>query len=83
MFNQIFDKGKPHIRNGRRPIHPALLLHLADDVLQHLLLVLIQSQGLQDAGISLGELAGGEAHGNIRSFRVILNQVHDGVKTAV
>ena len=77
------DEGEAHIGNGCRPIHAAFRLHLADDVLQHLLLVLIQSQGLQDAGISLGELAGGEAHGNIRSFRVILNQMHDGVKTAV
>ena len=79
----LLDKGKPHIRNGRRPIHPALLLHLADDVLQHLLLILIQSQTVLNLCITLRQLARRETNRNFCLPGMILNQMHDPVQTSV
>ena len=36
LIHQLVDEVEPHIRNGGGTVQPALLLHLHDDVLDHL-----------------------------------------------
>ena len=72
-----------HICHGSRPVQAALLLHLPDDVFQHLLLVLIQLQAAQDVLISFCQLAGSEPAGNPGIAGVVIDQVHDAMETPV
>ena len=83
LLTELLDEGKAHVRNGGGPVQATLLLHLADDMIQHLLFVLGQTQGLQHQLIPFHQLAGGKAHGNPRGLGVVFNQVHDAVETAV
>ena len=52
-------------------------------MLQHLPLVLVQGQLIQDQLIPLHRLAGGEAHGKARPFGVVLDEVDDAVEAPV
>ena len=80
---KIADKGKAHIGNGGGAVKPALLLHLQNDVFDHFELVLRKVQSRLDPLVALGELACGKAERNARFFRVVFDQVHDAVQTAV
>ena len=73
----FFNKIKTHIRNRRRAVQAALRLHLTDDMLEHLFLVFIEGQLLQDQRIALCQLARRKPHRNIRPCGVILDQMHD------
>ena len=75
----FFNKIKTHIRNRRRAVQAALRLHLTDDMFEHLFLVFIEGQLLQDQRIALCQLARRKPHRNIRPCGVILDQMHDGV----
>ena len=44
----VLDKGKAHVGKSAQAIAARLLLHLADDVLDGIKLVLIEIQGLDD-----------------------------------
>ena len=79
----FFNKIKAHIRNRRRAVQAALRLHLTDDMLEHLFLVFIEGQLLQDQRIALCQLARRKPHRNIRPCGVILDQMHDRVQRAV
>ena len=52
-------------------------------MLQHLLLILIKPQLIQDQLISLDNLAGRKAHRQARPIGVILDQMNDSVDAAV
>lgn len=80
---QPLDKVKAHIRNGGAAVQPALRFHLADNVLQHLLLVAIQLQLLQDQRVPLNGLGSGKAYRQPGERSVVLNQVDYGVNTPV
>ena len=56
------DEGKAHIGHGGGPVHAPLSFHLKNDVLQHLLLVLIQAQLLQHHFVAFDDLGGGNGH---------------------
>ena len=77
------DEREAHVRNGGGAVQTALLLHLYDDVLDGLLLVLGEIQLLENQGVALGQLAGGKAHGDARGLSVVLDQVHEAVQAAV
>ena len=79
----LLDEVEAHVGHGGGPVHAALVLHLDDDVLQHLPLVLVQGQLIQDQLVPLHRLAGGEAHGEARPLGVVLDEVDDAVKAAV
>ena len=79
----LFDEGEAHIRDGGGAIQPALLLHLHDDVFEHLLFVFGEVELLEHEPVALGQLAGGKARRDARLFGVIRDQVHDAVQTAV
>ncbi len=49
LIHQLVDKVEPHICNGGGAVQTALLLHLQDDMLDHLFFVLVELQGLLDA----------------------------------
>ena len=61
----------------------ALCFHFYDAVLQHFQLVLIQLQTLNDICISLDDLSSGKTAGDAGGLRMILDQMRDGVNTAV
>ena len=77
------NKIKTHIRNRRRAVQAALRLHLTDDMLEHLFLVFIEGQLLQDQRIALCQLARRKPHRNIRPCGVILDQMHDRMQRTV
>ena len=77
------DKRIAHIRDRGRPVESPFLLHLSDQMLAGLPLILIELKRLNDTLISLYHLVGCEPDRNIRRFTVVLDQVHDGVNTAV
>ena len=79
----FFNKIKTHIRNRRRAVQAALRLHLTDDMLEHLFLVFIEGQLLQDQRIALCQLARRKPHRNIRPCGVILDQMHDRMQRTV
>ena len=52
-------------------------------MLDHLFFVLIQLQGLLNAGVALHQLCGGKAHRDPRRPGVVLDEVDDAVDAAV
>ena len=79
----LLDVGIAHIGDGGAPVQAPLVLHLQNDVLQHLALVPVQVQLTQDGPVALHQLAGGEAQGQALGRGVVLDQVGDGVEGAV
>ncbi len=79
----LFDKAKTHIRNGGCTVQPALLLHLADNMLYCFLFVLAELQLLQNELVTLGHLCSSKAqrYAGIRS--VIFNKVHYTVQASM
>ncbi len=83
LRHQLLNEGEAHIRNGGGAVQPALLLHLHDDVLDHLFFVLVQLQGFLNAVVALHQLGGGKPHRDTRRLGVILDEVQDAVDAAV
>ena len=83
LIHQLVDKVEPHICNGGGAVQAALLLHLQDDMLDHLFFVLIQLQGLLNAGVALHQLCGSKAHRDPRRPGVVLDEMDDAVDAAV
>ena len=77
------DEVEAHIGDRGAAVELALGLHLEDDVLEHLLLVLVELQLLQHAQVALDELGGGKAHGKIEALGVVFDQMDDRVEAAV
>ena len=75
----LLDEVEAHVGHGGAAIHAALGLHLDDDVLQHVPLVVIEIQLVQDQMVPLHRLAGGEAHREARPLGVVLDEVDDAV----
>ena len=83
LRHKLLNEVEPHICNGSCTVKAALLLHLHDDMFDHLFFVLIQLQGFFNARIALHQLGGGKTHRDARRFGVILDQVDDAMDTAV
>ena len=83
LRTEAADEGVAHVGHSGLTVHAALCLHLKDDVLECLLLVGGEMQPAEDIGIALGEQGGGVAQGNAGRRSMILDEVHDTVKTAV
>ena len=83
LLHQLVDEVEPHIRDGGGAIQTPLLLHLDDDVLDHLFFVLVELQGRLDALVALHELCGRKAHRDACGLGMILDQVDDAVDAAV
>ena len=64
-------------------VQTPLLLHLHDDVLDHLFFVLIELQGRLDALVALHELCGRKAHRDVRRHGMVLDQVSNTVDAAM
>ena len=79
----FFDKTKPHIRNRSRPIQPAFLLHLADNMFQRLFFIRVQIQTRLNLLIAFCQLRCSKAHRNTRILRVIFDQMHNAMQAAV
>ena len=79
----LVDEGETHVRNGGASVQSPFLFHLENDMLQSLRLIFVQTQLFQDALIPLDHLACSKAKGQICSLRMILDQVHGGVKSPV
>ncbi len=79
----LLDKVEAHLGDGGAAVEAALGLHLQHDVLEHLRLVRVERELLEDARVALGELARGEADGQLRASGVVFDQVDRGVQTAV
>ena len=82
-FDQRFDEGVAHIGDGRVAVKPALELHLDDRVLDELLFILVQMQLLHHGLVPVDDPGRGEADGEARALRVVLDLVADGVDAAV
>ena len=76
-------KIKAHMRDSCRTVQSPLRLHLFYDMLKHFLFVPIQVQFLQDQPVSFRQLGRGEPYRDPGLFRVILDEMHDGVETSV
>lgn len=83
LIHQLVDEVEPHIRDGGGAVQTPLLLHLDDDVLDHLFFVLVELQGRLDALVALHELCGRKAHRDACGLGMILDQVDDAVDAAV
>ena len=83
FIHQLVDEVEPHIRDGGGAVQTPLLLHLDDDVLDHLFFVLVELQGRLDALVALHELCGRKAHRDACGLGMILDQVDDAVDAAV
>ena len=83
LLAQARDEAEAHVRQRRHAVLTALLLHLGHDVLQHLHLVAVQLQLIQDRLVALDELRGGKAGGNPAATGMVVDQVHHRVDAAV
>ena len=82
-FDQRLDEGVAHVGDGRVAVKPALELHLDDRVLDELLFILVQMQLLHYGLVPVDDPGRGEADGEARALRVVLDLVADGVDAAV
>ena len=80
---QLSNKRKPHVGNGCCPVQTAFLLHLADNMLHHLLFIFSELEDIHDALVTFHQLGCGKTNRNFRLFRMVLNQMHNAVQTAV
>ena len=80
---QLLDKGKPHIRNSRRPVQAPFHLHLADDMLNHIPLIQIQLQGIHNPLVALHDFGSRKAHRDACLGGMVLNQVHNAMQAAM
>ena len=64
-------------------VKAALLLHLRDDVLHHLLLVAVQAEARRHGFVAADEPAGDEAGRKAGTLRMVLDQMHEAVEAAV
>ena len=83
LRHQLLNEGEAHIRNGGGAVQPAFLLHLHDDMFDHLFFVLVKLQCFLNAGVALHQLGGGKTHRDARRLGVILDEVQDAVDAAV
>ena len=81
--DKLFNEIKAHVGNRCRPVKTALFFHLQDDVINHLLFILLELQRFQDPFVSLNHLGRGKTDRYLRALRMILNQVHDCVQRSV
>ena len=77
------DEFEAHVGDGGGAVEASLLLHLFDDVLDGLFLILIEAQGVFDALIAFDEFMGGKTERDVRCGRVVFDQVHGRVQGAV
>ena len=83
LLAQPLDEVKAHVRDGGAAVQTAFRLHLLNDMLQHLLLVLVQRQLPEDKGVALNSLGGGKAHRQTGLLGMVLDKMHHRVDTAV
>ena len=83
LFTQTLNKVKTHICDCSTSVNLTLCFHLLYDMLQHLRLICVQLQLLKNQRISLDCLGCCKTGRNISLRRMILNQVHDRMNTAV
>ena len=79
LFNEVIAHG----RQSRIPVHPGIMLHLNDGMLQKLLLVLPQLQHFQEGFVPLDELRGAEPGRDPRLLGVVLNEMGYGMNAPV
>ena len=79
----LIDVGVAHFRHRRTVIHTTLFFHLQHDMLQHLFFILLQRQLFQKQLISFDQLGCRKPYGDPCIHRVILDQMHHCMNTAV
>ena len=79
----FIDERESHICDCRRAVKSALLLHLADDVLDHFFFIFVKRQLLCNKGLALCQLCCRKSNGDSRRLRMILDQMHDSVEATV
>ena len=77
------DERETHISHSGSTIESTLLLHLKDDVLHHLTLVLRQLQGFGNRLVALHKFSGSKAQGQPGTLGVVLDKVHDAMETTM
>ena len=80
---QLLDEGIAHIGYCRGAVQASLSLHLAYDMLDGVLFVLVQLQRLLHQAVTFHQLAGGKADREAGCHCVIFYQVHHAVQAAV
>ena len=68
---------KTHIGKCRLTIHATFCFHLADNMLNHFLFILVQMQRILHQLITLDQLAGCKACRYLVLMGMVLNQVHN------
>ena len=79
----MVDEAETHICHGGTTVKAALLLHLLQDVLYGLLLVLREAQRFDNQWVVLYDFAGSKADGYLSLLCMILYEVHDGMQATV
>ena len=75
----LFDEGVAHVRQGGLPVGAQLVLHILNNVLDDMLLVVIQMKQRHGGLVALHQLGGGEAKGKTGVLGLIHHDVGDGV----
>ena len=77
------DEREAHVGESRKAIGAGLLLHLGDDVLHGVKLVLLEAKCFDDQLVALDELGRGVAVGQASALGVIGDKLSNGVDAAV
>ena len=77
------DEREAHVGERRHAVAAGLALHLGDDVLDGVELVLVQPEGAHDELVALNELGRRKAHGEVGRGGVVLDDVADAMDAAV
>ena len=78
----VKDEREAHVGDGGARVEPALVLHLADDALDRLLLGVAQGELGRDGLVPLDELARRESHRELGSLRPLQDDVSDRLVAA-
>ena len=76
-------EGVSHICHCSGAVESTLLLHLAEDMLDGLLLIGREFQRIDDERVALHEFCGSKADRYSRRFSMVFDEVHDSVKAAM
>ena len=82
-FADFLDEIESHVSHCGALVQASLLFHLKHDMVQHLKLVLIKFKLLGNELVALDELAGCEPHGKARHLGMVLDKVHNSMKSSM
>ena len=83
LFAELADEAETHVGNRRGTVKASFLLHLINDVAEHIKLVFIKVQSIFNERVTFDKFARRKPYGNISPLAVIFDKMHYAVDRPV